>query len=84
VVARPQGEVENVRQTRDRNWTQTMPRPSAKIDIREEIDVVRVDPLFIEKQRNQYASRGIAYVVLLNGLAASRENGPDVANGSQA
>ena len=70
MVARPQGEVENVRQTRDRNWTQTMSRPSAKIDIREEIDVVRVDPLFIEKQRNQYASRGIAYVVLLNGLAA--------------
>ena len=42
----------------------------AKIDIREEVDVVRVDPLFLERQRNRYASRGVALVVLLNGVAA--------------
>jgi hypothetical protein len=41
-----------------------------EVDIREEIDVVSVDPLFIERQRNRYASRGLAYIVLLNGLAA--------------
>lgn len=41
-----------------------------EVDIREEIDVVRVDPLFIERQRNRYASRGVAYIVWLNGLAA--------------
>lgn len=41
-----------------------------EVDIKEEIDVVRVDPLFIERQRNRYASRGVAYVVWLNGLAA--------------
>jgi len=37
---------------------------------REEIDVVSVDPLFIERQRDKYASRGLAYIVLLNGIAA--------------
>jgi hypothetical protein len=30
-------------------------------DSREEIDVVSVDPLFIERQRDKYASRGLAY-----------------------
>jgi hypothetical protein len=32
--------------------------------------VVSVDPLFIERQRNRYASRAVTYVVWLNGLAA--------------
>jgi hypothetical protein len=40
------------------------------IEVREEIDVVSGDPLFIERQRNRYASRAIAYLVWLNGLAA--------------
>ena len=47
-----------------------MTTPPAGIDVREEIDIVSVDPLFIERQRNRYASRGVAYVVWLNGLAA--------------
>src|SRR5262249_42186467 len=40
---------------------------------RKEVDIVSVDPLFIERQTNRYdryASRAIAYVVWLNGLAA--------------
>jgi hypothetical protein len=37
---------------------------------RKEVDIVSVDPLFIERQRNRYASRAVAYVVWLNGLAA--------------
>jgi hypothetical protein len=41
-----------------------------EIDVREELDVVSIDPLFVERQRNRYASRGVAYVVLLNGVAA--------------
>ena len=40
------------------------------IEVREEVDVVSVDPLFVERQRNRYASRAVAYVVLLNGIAA--------------
>jgi hypothetical protein len=40
------------------------------IEVREEIDVVAVDPLFIERQRNRYASRAVASLVWLNGLAA--------------
>src|SRR6187200_3092304 len=43
---------------------------TSPIEVREEIDVVSVDPLFIERQRNRYASRAVAYVVWLNGLAA--------------
>jgi hypothetical protein len=39
-------------------------------DFREEIDIVRIDPLFLERQRNRYASRGIAFLVILNGIAA--------------
>ncbi len=39
-------------------------------DIREEIDVVSIDPLFLERQRNRYASRSVVLVVLLNGIAA--------------
>ena len=46
------------------------PKRRAEIDIREEVDIVRIDPLFLERQRNKYASRGVALVVLLNGLAA--------------
>jgi hypothetical protein len=35
------------------------------------LDVVRVeDSFFIERQRNQYANRGVAFIVLLNGAAA--------------
>ena len=37
---------------------------------RKEVDIVSVDPLFLERQRNRYASRAVAYVVWLNGLAA--------------
>ena len=40
------------------------------IEVREEIDVVSVDPLFVERQRNLYASRAVASLVWLNGLAA--------------
>jgi hypothetical protein len=40
------------------------------IEVREEVDVVSIDPLFIERQRNRYASRAVAYVVWLNGLGA--------------
>jgi hypothetical protein len=46
------------------------PKSRAEIDIREEVDIVRVDPVFLERQRNRYASRGVALVVLLNGVAA--------------
>src|SRR5262245_66081368 len=48
------------------------PPPSLReeVDIREEVDVVRVDPLFVERQRNRYASRGVAFLVILNGIAA--------------
>jgi hypothetical protein len=40
------------------------------VEVREEIDVVSVDPLFVERQRNRYASRAIGYIIWLNGLAA--------------
>jgi hypothetical protein len=43
---------------------------TSPIEVREEIDVVSVDPLFIERQRNRYSSRAVAYLVWLNGLAA--------------
>jgi rare lipoprotein A len=39
-------------------------------DYVEEVDVLNIDPLFLEKQRSRYASRGIAYLTLLNGIAA--------------
>ena len=39
-------------------------------DFREEVDIVRIDPLFLERQRNRYASRGVAFLVILNGVAA--------------
>jgi hypothetical protein len=29
-----------------------------------------LDPLFLERQRNRYASRGVAFLILLNGIAA--------------
>jgi hypothetical protein len=44
----------------------------ADMEIREEVDLVNVDPRFVERQRNRYASRGVALVVLLNGVAANR------------
>ena len=39
-------------------------------DVKEEIDIVRIDPLFLERQRNRYASRAVAFLVILNGIAA--------------
>ena len=39
-------------------------------DYREEVDIVRIDPLFLERQRNRYASRAVAFLVILNGIAA--------------
>jgi Collagen triple helix repeat (20 copies) len=39
-------------------------------DYREEVDIVRVDPLFLERQRSRYASRAVAFLVILNGIAA--------------
>ena len=39
-------------------------------DFREEVDIVRIDPLFLERQRNRYASRAVAFLVILNGIAA--------------
>ena len=35
----------------------------------EEVDIV-VDPRFVERERNRYASRAVGYLVILNGLAA--------------
>jgi rare lipoprotein A len=46
-----------------------MPR-SRSLDHAEQVDVLGIDPLFLEKQRSRYASRGIAYLILLNGIAA--------------
>jgi Collagen triple helix repeat (20 copies) len=43
---------------------------SRSADHVEHVDVLSVDPLFLEKQRSRYASRGIAYLTLLNGIAA--------------
>jgi hypothetical protein len=34
------------------------------------LDVIRVDPFFIEGERNQYANRGVAFIILLNCAAA--------------
>jgi amino acid transporter len=63
-----------------------------QVDIREEVDIVRIDTLFLEKQRNRQASRAIAFLVILNGIAAlllladflrlhpSIENAPKVAD----
>ena len=39
-------------------------------DYREEVDIVRIDPLFLERQRNRYAGRAVAFLVILNGIAA--------------
>lgn len=38
------------------------------VDYREDLDPM--DPLLLERQRRRYASRAIAYLVLLNGVAA--------------
>ncbi len=40
------------------------------IDYREELDIIRIDPLALEQQRNRYASRGVSLLILLNGAAA--------------
>ena len=40
------------------------------VEVKKEVDIVSVAPLFIERQRNRYASRALASVVWLNGLAA--------------
>jgi hypothetical protein len=42
----------------------------APVEVKKEVDILSVDPLFHERQRNRYASRAVAYVVWLNGLAA--------------
>jgi hypothetical protein len=39
-------------------------------DLKEEVEIVRIDPLFLERQRNRYASRAVAFLVILNGVAA--------------
>jgi len=38
--------------------------------LREDVDVVRIGRLYLERQRNRYASRGVAFLVILNGIAA--------------
>jgi rare lipoprotein A len=43
---------------------------SRSADHVEHVDVLSIDPLFLEKQRSRYASRGVAYLTLLNGIAA--------------
>src|SRR5262245_54132353 len=40
------------------------------VEVKKEVDIISIDPLFLEGQRSRYASRAIAYVVWLNGLAA--------------
>jgi len=40
------------------------------VEVKKEVDIISSDPLFLERQRSRYASRAIAYVVWLNGLAA--------------
>ena len=42
----------------------------ARIDTKEELALVSVDRVFIEGERNTYASRGVALIVLLNGIGA--------------
>ena len=42
------------------------PRPQSRNSIQEEV----ASTLFLERQRSRYASRGIAFLVLLNGIAA--------------
>jgi hypothetical protein len=39
-------------------------------DFREELDIVRFDPLSLERQRNRLASRGVTLLVLINAVAA--------------
>jgi hypothetical protein len=43
----------------------TPPGFREEVDIREEVDVVRID-----RQRNRYGGRAVAYIVWLHGLAA--------------
>jgi hypothetical protein len=61
----------NTRRLVQRVYAMTMPPNSrAEVSIRKELDVVRVDPFFVERERNQYANRSVAFIVLLNGAAA--------------
>jgi hypothetical protein len=39
-------------------------------DILEKVDIVTIDPLVLERQTSRYVSRGIAYLIFLNGIAA--------------
>jgi hypothetical protein len=39
-------------------------------DILEKVDLVTIDPLVLERQTSRYVSRGIAYLIFLNGIAA--------------
>jgi hypothetical protein len=39
-------------------------------DILEKVDLVTRDPLVLERQTSRYVSRGIAYLIFLNGIAA--------------
>src|SRR5262245_23836194 len=40
------------------------------LDHVEQVDVLSIGPLFFERHRSQYASRAIACLILLNGVAA--------------
>lgn len=40
------------------------------IGSRAELDIVRIDPLYLARQRDRYASRGVTVLILLNGVAA--------------
>lgn len=48
-----------------------MPAPPRRkeVGISEEIDV-RMNPTFVERQRNRYAARGVALIILINSIAA--------------
>ena len=46
------------------------PRPQSRKRISIKEEVASINPLFLERQRSRYASRGIAFLVLLNGIAA--------------
>jgi hypothetical protein len=42
----------------------------ARIDNRQELAIDSADRLYIERERNRYASRGVAFIVMLNGIGA--------------
>jgi hypothetical protein len=48
----------------------TMPvSPGSRKEVGEEIDV-GTNPRFVERQRNRYAARGVALIILINSIAA--------------